>query len=55
MTEEIEDDILAIKKDRGQLNKREKATIGCYGEPCEKEGKTGWRSHENAGQVDLGF
>jgi hypothetical protein len=33
----------------------EKATFGCFGELREKEGKTGWRSPENVGQVDLGF
>jgi hypothetical protein len=33
----------------------EKSTVRCFGAPCEKEGKTGWRSPENVGQVDLGF
>jgi hypothetical protein len=33
----------------------EKSTIGFFGAPHEKEGKTGWRSPENTGQVDLGF
>jgi hypothetical protein len=32
-----------------------KTTVGCFGAPREKEGKTGWRSPENVGQVDLGF
>jgi hypothetical protein len=34
---------------------REKSTIGCFGAPREKEGKTGWRSPEKVDQVDLGF
>ena len=33
----------------------EKAINGCFGAPHKKEGKTGWQSHENVGQVDLGF
>jgi hypothetical protein len=33
----------------------EKDIVGCFGEPCRKEGKTGWRSPENVIQVDLGF
>jgi hypothetical protein len=33
----------------------EKSIVGCFGSLREKEGKTGWRSPENAGQVDLGF
>jgi hypothetical protein len=33
----------------------EKSTVGCFGAPREKEGKTGWRSPKNVGQVDLGF
>jgi hypothetical protein len=33
----------------------EKDIVGCFGAPHEKEGKTGWRSLENTGQVDLGF
>jgi hypothetical protein len=33
----------------------EKSTNGCFGAPHGKEGKTGWRSPENVGQVDLGF
>jgi hypothetical protein len=33
----------------------EKDSIGCFGAPREKEGKTSWRSPENVGQVDLGF
>jgi hypothetical protein len=35
--------------------KEEKSTIRCFGALCEKEGKIGWRSPENMGQVDLGF
>jgi hypothetical protein len=35
--------------------KEEKSTIRCFGAPREKEGKTGWRSPENMGQIDLGF
>jgi hypothetical protein len=27
----------------------------CFEAPCMKEGKIGWRSPENVGQVDLGF
>jgi hypothetical protein len=34
---------------------RGKTTIGFFGAPHEKEGKTGWRIPENMGQVDLGF
>jgi hypothetical protein len=41
LDEEIEDDRSTRKMDRGQLNK-EKSTIGCFGAPREKEGKTGW-------------
>jgi hypothetical protein len=33
----------------------EKSTNRCFGAPRKKEGKTGWRSPENVGQVDLGF
>jgi hypothetical protein len=55
LDEEIEDDRSTRKMDRGQLSKQEKSTVGCFGAPREKEGKTGWRSPENVGQVDLGF
>jgi hypothetical protein len=30
-------------------------TNECFGAPHGKKGKTGWRSPENPGQVDLGF
>jgi hypothetical protein len=33
----------------------EKSTIRCFRSPCEKEGKTSWRSPKNVGQVGLGF
>jgi hypothetical protein len=55
LDEDIEDEKSARKKDNGKLNKQENTTIGCFGAPREKEGKTGWRSPQNAGQVDLGF
>jgi hypothetical protein len=32
-----------------------KATIRCFVALREKEGKKGWRSPKNVGQVDLGF
>jgi hypothetical protein len=32
-----------------------KSHDGCFGTPRKKEGKTGWRSLEKEGQVDLGF
>jgi hypothetical protein len=32
----------------------EKTTIGCFGAPHKKEGKTGWQSPEKVDQVDLG-
>jgi hypothetical protein len=43
------------KMDRGQLNKWKNPSTECFGAPRRKEGKTGWRSPENVGQVDLGF
>jgi hypothetical protein len=44
------------KEDGSWTNQQaEKSTIGCFGSLREKEGKAGWRSPENAGQVDLGF
>jgi hypothetical protein len=52
--EEIEDDRSTRKTDCGQLNKRKNPPLDAL-EHCEKEGKTGWRSLENMGQVDLGF
>jgi hypothetical protein len=55
LDEEIEDDISVRKTDCGQLRSAEKYTVGCFGAPHEKEGKIGWRSPKNAGQVDLGF
>jgi hypothetical protein len=33
----------------------EKDTNRCFGAPRGKEGRIGWRSPENAGQVVLGF
>jgi hypothetical protein len=55
LNEKIEEDRSTRKMDRGQLSKQEKSTNGCFGAPHGKEGKTGWRSPENVGQVDLGF
>jgi hypothetical protein len=55
LDEEIEEDRSTRKVDHGQLSKRKKSTGRCFGEPRGKEGKTGWRSPENVGQVDLGF
>jgi hypothetical protein len=55
MDEEIKDDRSTRKKDLGQLNKWKKSTVGCFGAPREEEEKTGWRSPEDVGQVDLGF
>jgi hypothetical protein len=52
LDEKIEDDRSERKRDRGQLKKM---TIGCFGAPREKEGKTGWRSPKKVDQVDLGF
>jgi hypothetical protein len=55
LNEETEDDRSTRKRDHGQLSKREKSIDRCFGAPREKEENTGWRSLENAGQVDLGF
>jgi hypothetical protein len=33
----------------------EKSSIRCLGAPRDGEGKTGWRSPERMGQVDLGL
>jgi hypothetical protein len=54
LKEKIKEDRSTKKMDRGQLNKRKKINE-CFGAPRGKEGKIGWRSPENAGQVDLGF
>ena len=44
------------KEEGSRTTKKErKATIGCFGALCKKEGKTSWRSPEKVGQVDLGF
>jgi hypothetical protein len=53
------------REDRGQkiskedgswkTQQAEKAIVGFFRAPHEKEGKTGWRSPKNMGQVDLGF
>jgi hypothetical protein len=42
-----------IKKEDGSWTNQqaEKATNGCFGAPRKKEGKTGWQSLENMGQV----
>jgi hypothetical protein len=52
---EIKEERSTRNMDRGKLSKRKKATGICFGEPRGKEGKTGWRSPKNMGQVDLGF
>jgi hypothetical protein len=39
LDEKIEDDRSKRKRD---LEKLKKTTIGCFGAPHEKEGKTGW-------------
>jgi hypothetical protein len=54
LDEEIEDD---NNKEEGSWTTQqvEKSIVGCFGAPHEKKGKTGWRSPENMGQVDLGF
>jgi hypothetical protein len=46
-----------INKEDGSwtTQQEEKATDRCFGAPRRKEGKKGWRSPENVGQVDLGF
>jgi hypothetical protein len=54
LDEEIEDDRSTRKKDHGQLSKQKNPSLDAL-EHCEKEGKIGWRSPENVGQVDLGF
>ena len=33
----------------------EKSIDGCFGAPRGKEGKIGWSSPKNVGQVELGF
>jgi hypothetical protein len=44
------------KEDRSWTTQQvEKSTVGCFGAPCNKEGKIGWRSPENMSQDDLGF
>ena len=55
MNKDIEDDRSTREKDHGQLKKRKNSTIGCFGEPHKKEGKTCWQRPKNEGQVDLGF
>jgi hypothetical protein len=55
LDEEIEDDKISKEEGSWTCQQVEKSTVGCFGAPCEKEGKTGWRSPENMGQVDLGF
>jgi hypothetical protein len=55
LDEEIEDDRSTRKTDHGQLSKRKNPPMDALRAPREKEGKTGWRSPENMGQVDLGF
>jgi hypothetical protein len=55
LDKEIEDDKSTRNMDHGKLNKWKKSTIGFFGAPRKKEGKTGWRSPENMSQVDLWF
>jgi hypothetical protein len=55
LDEEIEEDKSTRKTDHGQLSKWKNPLGRCFGAPRRKEGKTGWRSPENMGQVDLGF
>jgi hypothetical protein len=55
LDKEIKDDRSARKMDHGQLNKKKNPLLDALEAPREKEGKTGWRSPENVGQVDLGF
>jgi hypothetical protein len=55
LDEEIEDDRSTRKMDRGQLSKWKNPPIDALEHLTGKEGKTGWRSPENVGQVDLGF
>jgi hypothetical protein len=55
LNEEIRDDKIRKKEGSWTTQQVGKATVGCFGAPCEKEGKTGWQSPENMGQVDLGF
>jgi len=44
------------KEDRSRTTQLVEKDINmCFGAPRGKEGKTGWRSPENMGQVDLGF
>jgi GH18 family chitinase len=62
---EVRKKLVVGREDQGrQINKEdgswttqqaEKSTNGCFGAPRGKEGKTGWQSPENVGQVDLGF
>jgi hypothetical protein len=46
-----------INKEDGSwmTQQAKKDTNRCFGAPRKKEGKIGWRSPENVGQVDLGF
>jgi hypothetical protein len=54
---EREDQGRQINKEDGSWTTQqvEKDINECFGAPHGKEGKTGWRSPENTGQVDLGF
>jgi hypothetical protein len=53
--EDIKEDRSTRKADRGQLNKWKNPLVYALENLAGKEGKTGWRSPENVGQVDLGF
>jgi hypothetical protein len=48
LKEKIKEDKASKNMDHGQLNKRKKTPTGCFGAPHGKEGRTGWRSPENA-------
>jgi hypothetical protein len=55
LDEEIKDDRSARKMDHGQLSKQKNPPMDASRVPCKKEGKIGWQSPKNVGQVDLGF
>jgi hypothetical protein len=55
LDEKIEDEHISKEDGSWTTQQEEKSTVGFFGAPRRKEGKTGWRSMENVGQVDLGF
>jgi hypothetical protein len=55
LNEKIKEDRSTRKMDHGKLSKWKKPSMECFGAPHGNDGKTGWQSPENMGQVDLGF